>query len=136
MKALTVLGALACLGAACSGPTTSTEMVFDAAGEGPAIFVQVQTTIFNGSCAISGCHAGSAWPNLSAGQAYDSIVAVESSRGIALVEPGDPDDSYLYRKLLADADIDGSRMPPGGPYLTPAELATVRAWIEKGAPND
>lgn len=136
MKALTVLVALACLGTACSGPTTSTEMVFDSAGEGPATFVQVQTAIFNGSCAISGCHDGSAWPNLLAGQAYDNIVEVESSRGIALVEPGDPDDSYLYRKLLAAADIAGVRMPPGGPYLTPAALETVRVWIEKGAPND
>ena len=136
MKALTVLVALACMGTACSGPTTSTEMVFDSVAEGPATFTQVQTTIFDASCAFRGCHDGSAWPNLSAGQAYDNIVEVESSRGIALVEPGDPDDSYLYRKLLADADIDGARMPPGGPYLTPAALETVRAWIEKGASND
>ena len=136
MKVSIVLVALVCMGTACSGPTTSTEMVFDAAVQGPATFEQVQTTIFDVSCASSGCHAKSAWPNLSAGQAYDNIVGVESSRGIALVEPGDPDNSYLYRKLLADADIDGARMPPNGPYLTPAALETVRAWIEKGAPND
>lgn len=136
MKVFMVLVALACMGTACSGPTTSTEMVFDAAAQGPATFEQVQTTIFDVSCASSSCHAKSAWPNLSAGQAYDNIVGVESSRRIALVEPGDPDNSYLYRKLLADADIDGARMPPNGPYLTPAALETVRAWIEKGAPND
>lgn len=136
MKVSMVLVALVCMGTACSGPTTSTEMVFDAAVQGPATFEQVQTTIFDVSCALSGCHAKSAWPNLSAGQAYDNIVGVKSSRGIALVEPGDPDNSYLYRKLLADADIDGARMPPNRPYLTPAALETVRAWIEKGAPND
>ena len=96
----------------------------------------MQETVFDVSCALSGCHSDSAWPNLSAGQAYDNIVNVESSRGIALVEPGDPDNSYLYHKLLADADIDGARMPPGGPYLTPDALETVRAWIENGAPND
>ena len=136
MKALIVLVALVWTGISCSGPTTSTDMVFDSAAEGPATFAQVQTTIFDVSCASSGCHGNSAWPNLSAGQAYDNIVRVESSRGIALVEPGDPDNSYLYRKLLADADIDGARMPPGGPYLTPDALEVVRAWIEKGAPND
>ena len=107
-------------------------MVFDAATEGPATFAQVQETIFDVSCALSGCHGDSAWPNLAAGQAYDNIVNVESSRGIALVEPGDPDNSYLYRKLLADADVDGVRMPLGGPYLIPDALETVRAWIEKG----
>ena len=136
MKALVVLVALAYMGTSCSGPTTSTDMVFDAAAEGPATFAQVQETIFDVSCALSGCHGDSAWPNLSAGQAYDNILDVESSRGIALVEPGDPDNSYLYLKLLADADIDGSRMPPGGPYLTPDALETVRAWIEDGASND
>lgn len=136
MKALVVLVALAWTGTSCSGPTTSTDMVFDSAAEGPATFAQVQETIFDVSCALSGCHSDGAWPILSAGQAYDNIVNVESSRGIALVEPGDPDNSYLYLKLLADADIDGSRMPPGGPYLTPDALETVRAWIENGAPND
>lgn len=136
MKALVVLVALVWTGTSCSGPTTSTDMVFDSAVEGPATFAQVQETVFDVSCALSGCHRDSAWPNLSAGQAYNNIVNVESSRGIALVEPGDPDNSYLYLKLLADADIDGDRMPPGGPYLTPDALETVRAWIEKGAPND
>ena len=136
MKALVGLVALVWTGTSCSGPTTSTDMVFDAAAAGPATFAQVQETIFDVSCALSGCHGDSARPNLSAGQAYDNIVRVESSRGMALVAPGDPDNSYLYRKLLADADIEGVRMPLGGPYLTPDALATVRAWIENGAPND
>ncbi len=136
MKALIVLVALVCMGISCSGPTTSADMVFDSVAEGPATFAQVQKTIFDVSCALSGCHGDSAWPNLSAGQAYDNIVDVESSRGLALVDPDDPDNSYLYRKLLADADIAGVRMPPNGPYLTPDALETVRTWIEKGAPND
>ena len=42
MKALIVLAALVCTGTSCSGPTTSTDMVFDAATEGPATFAQVQ----------------------------------------------------------------------------------------------
>ncbi len=136
MKVLIALAALVFIGASCSGPTTSTDMVFDSAAAGPATFAQVQETIFDVSCASSGCHGAAAWPNLSAGQAYDNIVGAVSSRGTALIEPGDPDNSYLYRKLLADADIDGARMPPGGPYLTSDALETVRAWIEKGAPND
>ena len=111
-------------------------MVFDSAPEGPATFERVQTTVFDLSCASSGCHGGSAWPGLSAGEAYGSIVGVESTQGLPLVYPGRPDSSYLYLKLLPDAPISGGRMPLGGPYLDPATLEIVRAWIEGGAPAD
>ena len=125
-------------GLACSDLTTSTEMVFDPVSEGPATFEQVQG-LFDVSCASSGCHGGqewSAWPDLRAGKAYDNIVGVESSQGNPLVDPGMPDNSYLYIKLLPDAGIAGDRMPLGGPYLEPATLETVYKWIERGAPRD
>ena len=127
---------LAVIVAACADLTTSTDMVFDSAPEGPATFERVQTTVFDLSCASSGCHGGSAWPGLSAGEAYGSIVGVESTQGLPLVYPGRPDSSYLYLKLLPDAPISGGRMPLGGPYLDPATLEIVRAWIEGGAPAD
>ena len=44
----------------------------------------MQTTIFEVSCASSGCHGGSAWPDLSA-EAYGNIVRVESTQGLPLV---------------------------------------------------
>ena len=122
---------------ACSDLTTNTEMVFDPSS-GPATFQRVQG-LFDVSCASSGCHGGqewSAWPDLTAGMAYDNIVGVESTRGIPLVAPGQPDSSYLYLKLLPDAEISGDRMPLGGPYLEPATLETVYMWIERGAPRD
>ena len=120
---------------ACSDLTTSTEMVFDPVSEGPATFERVQG-LFDVSCASSGCHGGTASPDLSAGKAYDNIVNIESSRGIPLVDPGRPDSSYLYLKLLPDAEISGDRMPLGGPYLEPSTLETVYMWIERGAPRD
>ena len=122
--------------AACADLTTSTDMVFDSSPQGPATFERVQTTVFDVSCASSGCHGGSAWPDLSAGKAYGNIVNVESSRGLPLVYPGLPDSSYLYLKLLPDAPISGGRMPLGGPYLDAASLEIVRAWIERGAPAE
>ena len=120
----------------CSDLTTSTDMVFDAAPGGTATFERVQATVFDVSCASSGCHGGSAWPDLSAGEAYGNIVHIESTRGMPLVYPGLPDSSYLYLKLLPDAPISGGRMPLGGPYLDAASLEIVRAWIERGAPAD
>ena len=130
-----VLLALAVIAAACSDLTTTTDMVFDSAPEGPATFERVQTRIFDVSCASSGCHGGSAWPDLSAGKAHGNIVDIESTQGLPLVYPGLPDSSYLYLKLLPEAPISGGRMPLGGPYLDEASLEIVRAWIERGAPR-
>lgn len=138
VKASLPLALVMVAGLACSDLTTSTEMVFDPSSEGPATFERVQG-LFDVSCASSGCHGGqdwSAWPDLRAGNAYDNIVGVESSQGIPLVAPGRPDSSYLYLKLLPDAEISGDRMPLGGPYLEPSTLETVYTWIERGAPRD
>ena len=138
MRAPLLLFLFMVAGVACSDLTTSTEMVFDPVSEGPATFERVQG-LFDVSCASSGCHGGqewSAWPDLRAGKAYANIVGVESSQGIPLVAPGRPDSSYLYLKLLPDAEISGDRMPLGGPYLEPSTLETVYMWIEQGAPRD
>jgi hypothetical protein len=52
------------------------------------------------------------------------------------VIPGNPDLSYLVRKLEGGPGITGARMPLGGPPLDPALIANVRAWITAGAPNN
>lgn len=62
-----------------------------------------------------------------------------------LVEPGDPDKSFLYLKASGKADAAGcvssdpakpcntAAMPPGGKTMTDAELETLRKWIADGA---
>jgi len=53
------------------------------------------------------------------------------------VVPGDPDNSYLLRKLEGAADIAGVRMPRGtGPSLMAGQISIIRRWIELGAKND
>jgi hypothetical protein len=53
------------------------------------------------------------------------------------VIPGDPDNSYLVHKLEGGPDIVGARMPnTGGPYLTEGQMAILKRWIARGAPND
>ena len=50
--------------------------------------------------------------------------------GAVLVAAGDPEASWLYRKLTEDPPaIDGARMPKGAP-LESAEVELVRPWIE------
>src|SRR5229473_2052596 len=55
----------------------------------------------------------------------------QNDPGMLLVKPGDPDHSYLYKKLL-DGAFD--RMPQGGPYLDATALSEIAGWICAGAP--
>jgi hypothetical protein len=45
-----------------------------------------------------------------------------------LVVPGDPDSSYLFRKLIDPAPRCGTEMPPGT-RLSEDDLQLVRSWI-------
>jgi hypothetical protein len=49
-----------------------------------------------------------------------------------VVEPGKPGESLLIERITA-AD-ESERMPPEGLPLTPAQVATLKSWIEQGAP--
>jgi hypothetical protein len=100
----------------------------------------VQSEVFSVNCALSGCHAGTAptgGMNLSAGAAYGNIVGVPSTERSDLhrIEPGDPNRSYLVKKIRGDADIVGSPMPLIG-SLTDAQRQLVIDWVRRGAPHD
>jgi len=57
--------------------------------------------------------------------------------GETLVIPGDPDNSYLVRKLEGGPDINGLRMPRNtGPFLTDGQMLVIRRWIAEGAANN
>lgn len=100
--------------------------------------------IFTANCAFANCHAGPIpvlGQNLSAGQAYGSIVNVTSQQVPSLrrVRPSLPDSSYLLHKIQGTQGTvggSGGRMPLGGAPLSNADIATIRAWIAAGAPNN
>lgn len=101
-------------------------------------FGQVQT-VFTNSCALSGCHAGAApqeGMNLSQGQAYANTVNVPSNQMPSLdrIEPNDPDNSYLVRKIEGTGLL--QRMPAGGDPLPPETIQLIRDWVSAGAPNN
>jgi hypothetical protein len=105
-----------------------------------ATFTRVQNEIFTPTCAVIGCHDPIGRQSqllLNAGNAYGNIANVPSVEMPALtrIEPGDPANSYLYRKITG-AGITGDRMPQGGPPLSDAQISLVRDWIRRGAPND
>ena len=114
----------------------------DDGGEDPAsTFSSLQSDFLTPTCARAGCHSAasaSADLSLASGQAYGNLVGVPSSQVPALnrVTPNDPDNSYLIKKLRGDGDIQGSRMPRGGPFLTDAQIARFVSWIQDGAPEN
>ena len=96
-------------------------------------FEQVQRDVFGRSCASGGCHGGSVFPTLRGGDVYDAIVNVKSRQNgnLFLIEPFNPTDSYLLRKV-ENRGIFGDLMPQSGP-IDQARQQLLRDWIEGGA---
>jgi hypothetical protein len=112
-------------------------------------FSSIQKEIFetadaNGRQACTVCHTNvgrtpAGGLNLVAGSSYATLVNAASlgKPGEVLVIPGNPDASYLVKKLEGDSDITGKRMPRNGPpYLTSGQILVIRRWIQEGAKTD
>mgnify|MGYP005725959929 CR=1 FL=1 len=109
---------------------------FEEAQPAEATFASIQVNVLNRSCAISGCHNGTESPNLNEGVAYNNIVnRASGQRNFNLIEPGNPNSSYLYLKLVG-GNISGGIMPRGQSRLSAAVTDSIRAWIENGALNN
>jgi hypothetical protein len=105
-----------------------------------ATFTRIENEIFTPTCGAIGCHGrlgAQEQLTLVTAAAYSDIVGKPSveSPSMARVQPLDPNNSYLYRKITG-VGITGDRMPQGGPFLTDVQQNLVRDWIRRGAPND
>ena len=98
----------------------------------------IQARIFDPRCVEHhGGHAVEAGLDLREGMAHANLVGVPSVQAaLALVEPGDPESSYLIHKVEGREGIVRSRMPPTGDPLTEEEIAAIRDWIRAGAPGE
>jgi len=120
--------------------------------------------VFRNSCALSGsCHGDQGAPETqpylgppnSAGvpsdtdikAIFDKNVNVESlkAKGMKIVKPSDPDNSFLMHKMdsslacdavTCDGTACGQPMPLGTPTLAQDKRDIVRRWIAQGAKND
>ncbi|HVE70360.1 MAG TPA: hypothetical protein VNI54_03255 [Thermoanaerobaculia bacterium] len=127
--------------------TACGELKTPTSGNGPgdpidqsATFTRVQSEIFTPTCATIGCHDPLGQQSqmvLSAGRAYAAIVNQSSVEmpSVARIRPNDPDNSYLYRKIIG-VNITGDRMPLNLGPLSDGQIKLVRDWIRRGAPND
>ena len=91
-----------------------------------ANFSEIQANVFTPTCATSGCHSGAGAPQglrLDESSSYALLVGVESTQNGAFlrVEPGNPNDSWLIRKLEGTANV-GGQMPLGGSPLSQATM--------------
>lgn len=99
----------------------------------------LQQNIFGAIC--TNCHTGSNAPRGLRLDSEENTYAFLVSRPadevpeLLRVNPGNPDASYLIRKLEGASNIVGGRMPLGGPYLSQTQINTVRDWIANGAPR-
>ncbi|MGE0814923.1 MAG: hypothetical protein AB7O28_11615 [Vicinamibacterales bacterium] len=127
------------------------EKLADLAGPTPDLvptFSSIQSLIFaapdaSGRPACTNCHVRGGQASgtglfLGESGTYGSLVGRPSrtKAGEVLVIPGDPDSSYLVRKLEGGPNISGVRMPFSGPYLSTGQLRIIRRWIQEGAANN
>jgi len=69
--------------------------------------------------------------------AWSQLVGISSSQSeLSRVEPGFPDKSYLYLKLIGTQGTEsgsGVQMPFQQSPLEAAQIEAIRLWIEQGA---
>jgi mono/diheme cytochrome c family protein len=88
--------------------------------------------IFERSCVA--CHG----PEKKKGRLrLDSFAAVmQGGAGGAVIAPGAPEKSELYRRILLPAEDDEAMPAEGKPRLTAPQIAVIEAWIRAGASPD
>ncbi|MDG2010890.1 MAG: hypothetical protein P8K76_14045 [Candidatus Binatia bacterium] len=109
-------------------------------------FDRIQRQILDKGCAVGGCHDSESTAGgllLETGAAYGELVGMEPGNGAAraagllLVAPGDPDRSFLLRKLTGSLSPGfGGRMPDDGPRIPRHLRVLVQDWIAEGALAD
>ena len=102
---------------------------------------EIQAAVFTPTCATSTCHSNTAQAaGLALGDADTSFLELvgqfsnqNGQSAVMLVAPGDPDASYLIRKLENTAGITGARMPLNAAPMSQADIDVIRQWITDGA---
>jgi hypothetical protein len=100
-------------------------------------FQSIQDNVFTPIC--TQCHIGAGAPQglqLDEAHSYALLVGIPSAEqpNVLRVSPGNPDDSYLVRKLEGpSAGISGGQMPLNQDPLAQSTIDAIRQWITNGA---
>jgi len=101
-------------------------------------FSDIQTKVFNVSCALSGCHGSTnnhAGLLLTTGNSYSNLVNVQSVLfpQYKRVEPNNSTNSLIIKILRGEVS---PRMPLNRTPLTNAVIDSISKWIDNGALNN
>lgn len=103
----------------------------------PVSFAADIEPIFNGSCAVSGCHNSSTQESGVDLSSYGAALSsVGDQYGTEIIEPGDPSASPIIDKISSNNPEFGERMPLDRSALSQSEIDSIRAWIQDGAPDN
>jgi len=96
---------------------------------------QKAAAIFERSCNLAGCHTPPTpqmGMDLSKAHYYASTVGMTSMENPSLkrIEPGEPELSYLVKKIKGEPGIVGVRMPFNKNPLSEDEINAIISWIE------
>jgi mono/diheme cytochrome c family protein len=106
-----------------------TGAVLTVSGADPVSFSKDVQPILHENC--WGCHGPT--QQLSKLSLYTRDAAMKGGEHGAVIIPGKAEKSRLYRLV---AGLDMPQMPFGGGTLTDKQIATLKAWINQGAPWD
>ncbi len=128
--------ALALLPLGCPGTLDDPEAFLDAAQATCPAGYDVEKDLFQSTCGASACHDATqptgnldlASPNVAS-----RLIGVPASdpkcASKLLVNPKNPDSSFLLEKLESSKPSCGVQMPKGSKPLAPAQIACVKQWI-------
>jgi hypothetical protein len=111
---------------------------------GGSDFARIEKRIFKVSCTTASCHGAAGAGGLMLTRDVDlaNLVGVQASNpvaaaaGLLRVAPGDPDRSFLVRKLEGTLEAgEGDAMPQSGARLRSDLIELIRRWIAAGAPS-
>jgi mono/diheme cytochrome c family protein len=115
--------ACALLLAGCAGNSTpGAEAVTDGSFDSVKTVLERQCVHCHGSARLAGM------PALSNTRELATLIGTDR-----WIIPGSPERSRFYQ-VATLSDNDPGAMPPTGHAISPNDLATLRAWIEEGAP--
>ena len=91
--------------------------------------------IFKKNCSVTGCHTGS-FPamklNLKEEKFKDSLVGKPSRKlkDLKLIDPVNPEQSYLLKKIRGEKGIVGKQMPLRSPPLSEEDQKIIEDWVK------
>ncbi len=119
----------------------------DATPSTQAALSQLRNTLFVSTCQFSSCHGSSnaaSGLDLATADLHAELMghAVQADTELPLIDPGNPDGSWLYQLVSRCQPTDASgnvvlHMPLNSPRLSdPGLVAALREWIAAGAPDN